>query len=61
MRLPMFDWMKAKDETIVDVAAVAAVDEIKVEKSTLTTIPPENPIIINMVLSKLMDENLTTV
>jgi len=44
--------MNAKDETVVDVTAVAVVDEIRDVKSTLTTIPPENPIIINMLLSK---------
>jgi len=57
----MFDWMNAKDETVVDVTVVAVVDEIKELKSTLATIPPENPIIRNMPLSKLMDVNLATV
>jgi len=53
--------MNAKDETVVDVTVVAVVDEIKELKSTLATIPPENPIIRNMPLSKLMDVNLATV
>jgi len=53
--------MNANDETVVDVAAVAAVDEIKEVKSTLAIIPPENPIIRNILLSNLMDVNLATV
>jgi len=44
--------MNPNDETVVDVTAVAVVDEIKDVKSTLVTIPPENPIIRNMLLSK---------
>jgi len=57
----MFDWMNANYETVVDVTAVAVVDEIRDVMSTLTIIPSENPIIRNMVLSKLMDVNLVTV
>jgi len=57
----MFDWVNPNDETDVDVRAVAVVDEIKEVKSTLATIPPENPIIRNMLLSKKMDVNLVTV
>lgn len=53
--------MNANYETVVDVTAVAVVDEIRDVISTLATIPPENPIIRNMVLSKLMDVNLVTV
>jgi len=49
--------MNANEETVVDVTAVAVVDEIKDVKSTLATIPPENPIIRNILLSKLMDVN----
>jgi len=50
--------MNANDETVVDVTAFAVVDEIKDVTSTLTTIPSENPIIRNMLFSKLMDVNV---
>jgi hypothetical protein len=53
--------MNANDETVVDTIAVAVMDEIKDVKSTLTAIPPENPIIRNILLSNLMDVNLATV
>lgn len=53
--------MKINDETDVEVAAVAVVKVINVLKSTLTTVPPENPMSMYIEESKLMEANFLTV
>lgn len=53
--------MKINDETDVEVAAFAVIDDIKELKSTLTTVPPENPMSMYTEESILMEANFLTV
>jgi len=60
-KIPGYVWMKLKDEIGVVVTAFEVLGVMRVLKSTLATVPPENPTSIYFVESMFIEANFLIV